>query len=386
MKKLLTIVMFMAITIQVFADAYYVKRKRCVGNLQWKYISYACVNLNFGAPAYGEGSGTQKACTINTQVDKYGKTCPCIGFTPIPVATRAEAHAGVGPSLNGYAWTYTQPGYTSQFSTGLDKNKIYESFAVIPMYRNENLSNPDLLGTRAKISDNNVVFDTRNHQIIINGINAELLVDDPDMANTYASFKIFILDTRGSDEDLKGAKVIKSMEAFIYNGELLLIGDLTTKDFTKISNKAQYLFSNINKTISIDPSIDMDYLAVKFGTDIGNLENGINTDFQFDLRSSTYKDIEDNIIVNSKFNLEILQNPAIDILNFEVSNGINKYNSITINLAAIDGRILKTIYSGDMIFNNKIFVENISQFDRGIYLLTIITDNGDTFSRKFIKE
>jgi len=382
MKKLILSVLLVAVTHQIFADAYYVKRKKCLGNLQWKYISYACVNLNWGSPAYGDGSGTQKACTINTTVDKYGKTCPCIGQTPIPVQTRSEAHAGVGPSINGYSWTYTQPGYGSQFSAGLNSTYLYQSFASVPMYEEGNEEYPDLLGTKASLSNADVVFNDSEHSVTIEGINAELFVDDPDMSNTYSTFKIFVLNTNGDYDNLENAEVITTLQAFIYNGELIVLGDFSSNDFTQVGNKAHYKVIDFTKTIDIESGIDLDDVVVKFGTDIGNLENGVNENYQIDLKNSSYSNITSRAIENSKLNLDILQNPVVNNLSFVIKTGAEKYNNYTINIFSSDGKLVYASSESE-IENSRIFKIDVSSLSKGNYFLTIKTNTNEKFTRKF---
>lgn len=382
MKRIILAVLLLTVTHQIFADAYYVKRKRCLGSLQWKYISYACVNLNWGSPAYGDGSGTQKACTINTSVDKYGKTCPCIGQSPIPIQTRSEAHAGVGPSVNGFSWTYTQPGYGSQFSAGLNPNSFYQSYASLPMYEGGNEEYSDLLGTKASVSDGEVLYNESEHSISINGINAELFVDDPDMVNTYSTFKIFILNTNGDYDNLENADVITTFQAFIYNGELIVLGDLTNDNFTQVGNKAHYTLADFNTTIDIASNIDLDDVVVKFGTDIGNLENGVNEDYQINLKVAPYTNFISKAVENSKLHLDIQQNPVVNELSFILNNGTENYKSYQINIISSDGKI---VYTSNELGSDapRSFKVDVSSFAVGNYYLTVKTNTNEKFTRKF---
>jgi hypothetical protein len=240
-------------------------------------------------------------------------------------------------------------------------------------------------GIVSNISTQQIDFDELTHSIVISGINARVGVDDPDMENAYATFKIWILDATDVNDE-NNAKVITTFQAFVRNGQLILEGNMSANDFTAQNNKAIYTLTGLTRTISIPQNISLDDVIVKVGADLGNLGDGINPEYSLNFNQQKYAGANKEIHDNARFQIDILGNPASGNLNFVVANGKRKYTSATIDVYSCDGKLVKHVYDGELANLSKDFCIDISSLPTGNYYLSTVTDTKEKFTRKFIKQ
>lgn len=382
MKKTISTLMLLLVAIStVFADANYNTRKNCWGFISWRHKAYASVTRKVSDPHYNaDGSETKTSCQP-IYLYKYGMWFP---FLP-PKAGSSSYHDAIAKGENGRAYSWVRPEYTPKFAAGGNTDMQIADLSYSPMYESGNSTTSDLEGSFADISTTSIDFDEVNHRVILNGINARLGVDDPDMANAYATFKIWILNATGvSDEN--DAVVIDSMQAFILNGQLIIRGGLQQSNFTQEGQKAIFNFTGLTKNFNIPSSISLDDIIVKVGSDVGNLGQGVNEDYRINFNTNQFAKKVSEIVENSMFKLDIIGNPATNNLNFVVAKGTKTFTNVNISIVANDGKVVNQIYNGEVGNSDKNFSIDISALATGNYYLTVVTNTNEKFVRKFIKQ
>lgn len=380
MKKIiLTNVLLLVAIASVLADANYTTRKNCWGALSWRYKTYANIwepvhHLNY----FADGSGSSNSCS-STFTTKYGYYVPIL-----PGVTGAIAKASTGIYGN-QAYVNIYSGFNGFFNGGANTDMQIADLSFSPMYENDDIQLEKLKGSFANISSNIINFNENSHSVEIKGLNGILGIDEIDMANGYATFKIWILDaTNESDES--NAKILKTIQAFILNGKLVLEGDFKQSDFIQENDKAIYNLANVDKIIPIDKSVSLENILVKIGSDVGNLGQGINEDYRINFNSNKYAKNTNEIIENSMLKLNILGNPTTDNLKFNLSNGTKEYANSIISIFGNDGKLIRQVYSGELTNSIKEFNIEISSLPIGNYYLTVQTNTNEKFTRKFIKQ
>lgn len=302
----------------------------------------------------------------------------------LPGVTGAIAKASTGTYGN-QAYVNIYSGFNGFFNGGANTDMQIADLSFSPMYENDDIQLEKLKGSFANISSNIINFNENSHSVEIKGLNGILGIDEIDMANGYATFKIWILDaTNESDES--NAKILKTMQAFILNGKLVLEGDFKQSDFIQENDKAIYNLANVDKIIPIDKSISLENILVKIGSDVGNLGQGINEDYRINFNSNKYAKNTNEIIENSMLKLNILGNPTTDNLKFNLSNGTKEYANSIISIFGNDGKLIRQVYSGELTNSIKEFNIEISSLPIGNYYLTVQTNTNEKFTRKFIKQ
>lgn len=130
-------------------------------------------------------------------------------------------------------------------------------------------------------------------------------------------------------------------------------------------NAEQYLLLNVAIQASIIPNftqsaMEIDYVRIYEATPIETTET--NTD---------------NLAEQP---IKFYPNPADDVLTVLVEN--KSVDSIDMNISGLDGKLLKTVRK--TIADNKIIVDNLSELQRGIYLLSFKI-NEQNYSFRFLK-
>lgn len=383
MKKILLVsVVALSLAKTASADASYLKRKNCLGIFGYKYKSYADVErITNVAYFWADGAGTSKNCS-GTSVRKTGYFLATPGGTGTVYAT-AEALSG---SSLGSASTYIQSGFTSKFTAGGNVDNDLAEFSYAPMYENLNTQTAQSMeGTFSKITTTDISFNELNHSVVISGINAKIGVDDPDMANSYSTFKIFILDARNVTNE-SDAKVIQTLQAFVINGILTLQGDLKQSDFIKTEGKSIFTSIELNKTILIDPSISLDDVIVKIGSDAGNLGQGVNPSYRMNFHEKEHENTINSITEASSFKLNLMENPVSNNLKFIVADKKDNNTIADINIINTSGNTIMKVYNGEINNIDKTVSVDISSLSNGVYYIVVVTNNNEKYTRKFIKQ
>ncbi|MBL7728531.1 MAG: T9SS type A sorting domain-containing protein [Dinghuibacter sp.] len=380
MKKKLLIALFLLIGYQVLADGTYKKRNNCWGFISWRFKVTANAQKVTDEPFYTGsscGHGTCNSLASCTATGTYGW-----GEQQLVAFVTSK----IGPGVPGQVSTWQHFLHIGKFYLGATPESPLPAYPYNALYQPDSVS-PIYTGYGSTVSTADIVFDSRSHSIVLQGINGTLGVDVPDMANAYTTIKIWILDARNV-KDEKDARVITSMQAMVINGQLVVQGGFSASDFQQPTrNKAQYNISNITKTIPIDPSISLDDIIVEVGSDAGALSDGIAAKYQPDFNTPEMKRITEQMQQEAIFKLNILQNPVSNKLNLSIANGQNHYNNVTVSILSASGDVVKEVYSGKMPEESaKNITVDVSALKPGIYYLTAITGNRDRFTRKFVKQ
>jgi len=273
-------------------------------------------------------------------------------------------------------------------------NYNISDYAITPMYSTTDDSiavseNIDLsIGTLAELRSGDLEYTEESNKIIIPIEYAKLRVDDIDVINTFSTIKIFIYNqTNITDSDIEGGnngELLQSLQATIINNNLILDG-FDESDFT-LKEDGSYIIKNLEKSVEIPSEISLDNFAIRFGSDMGNLTNGMSDDYELDL-SATYKNtIKEEMLNNSKFNFEILENPTSkSSISYRITKANPSYTKADISLLSNQGTMLYTEKSINVSQNmNQIRQIDISTLSRGIYYLSITTNNKEKFTKKII--
>lgn len=380
MKRTISTAVLLLVAISsALADANYTTRKNCWGFFSWRYKTYANVWEPVHHTGYfPDGSGSSNSCS-STFTAKYG-------YQAInnSLYTGAKAYASTG-NYGNQSYVNIYAGYNGYFNGGAKTDMQNADLSYAPMYENEGKPLGNMEGSFAKVSSSVINFNETTHSIEIRGIDARLGIDDIDIANGYSTFKIWILDATGVNDE-SNATVLKTMQAFVLNGKLVLEGGFQQSDFTQETGKAIYNLSNFDKTVVIDAGINLDNVLVKIGSDVGNLGQGINEDYRINLNSNKYAPIVNEITDNSMLKLNIIGNPTTDNLKFTLANGTKEYSNSTISIFGNDGKLIRQVYSGEISNSIKEFNVDISSLSVGNYYLTVQTNTNEKFTRKFIKQ
>jgi hypothetical protein len=253
-------------------------------------------------------------------------------------------------------------------------------------------------GYRNKISVDNIVFDEKNSQIILKNLKIDLNVSHRDYANSYAVAMIRIEGINENEKE-EPVKTYWSTKAFVYNGQLILEGDLdkaslkASRSGFKI-NRAElgsYNLSDDNYEIDVasiintKSGITMDDIQVTCYVDYGNLGIGIPDKYAIDFKNNTtVASINESLLQNSNFTFNFYPNPANNVLNIDI---INKMESTySIQIIDLQGKFIKNIETLNLQQNeNKNLIIDLSDISHGVYLLEF-TNKNEKYSRKFIKE
>lgn len=390
MKKsfLVFVGLLLATSYTTFADADHTVRKNCWGFISWRYKTLAKTKK------IGNSWNSSNSNTCNKDITSYSESINggggIAGFIP-----RAKAYAQAGPNIADYHWTWIESGYINRFQAGHSNDFAASALAFAPMYDNgAGAANPDLpsgAGSNTYVKSGEVTFDETNHSVTIPIDYAKLQVIDPDLANAFATIKVFIYDskniTEAQAEQGNYGQLITSCQAIILNGVLYTM-NINANSFTAIGNNG-YELSNFTTTISIPQQISLDDVTIRFGSDVGSLANGIAPDYKMTITNAQLASMKLSVTTNSKLSFDVLSNPiANNTLKYLIKPGNMEYSDGSIALISVDGRTInKAIFKGNInaLYGNTQSID-LSALPKGIYYLVLTTNTGEKFSRKIIKE
>lgn len=381
-STILTIIALLGFASSVLADASYKIRMSCWGAFSWRYKAATSVKRTAATSGstrlIADGSWSDYSCNRDMENEKYGYT-----ISDQAVFTSAYAKASAGPNLPEYAKTWIASGAKRNFSAGKVADFLLSEFSYAPMYEGTEKEYMNMEGAIADIGTADIDFDASSQSILLHDLNIRVGVDDPDMANTYATVKIWILDASSAANE-EDAPVIAVLQAFVFNGELVLEGSWNASEFSKEEGKSVFTL-RANKVIPIGSSVSPDDIIVKVGSDAGNLGDGTPQEYAIDFKANKQvQDIVHNLKRNMRFKFFLLSNPAVDNLKFTIANGTRSFEHVTINIVTRNGRVVKQVYDGVVTDHNQLVQADIAGLAPGYYYLTATTNTSERFVQKFI--
>ena len=380
MKKIQCVLLLFLVSEFVLADAHYSVRNSCNGYLFWQYKTYAAVKKSGGAWNH---VAVHSCVNDSALAERNGYRIIEAGGV---YQKLAGARAVAGPARQ-QASVFIEPGYSTAWSAGGNTDQYVATGNNAPMYELPDTIRPHAkLQTIATISTGQIVFDSAEHAIVLHDLQATLQVNDPDMANTYVTCKIFVYDcgTAKTEQDGEDGILISSMQAMLLNGKLVLQGGLETREVSK-SQSSSYIIKNTYKIISIDKAVALENLVIKLGVDAGNIENGIPENYRLQNEMPVLNNAELQRI-NSPFNLFVRENPVAAQLRCDFSNGTRIFSDVALVLYNASGNPVKNIYNGPVLeAHGREFRTDVSDLTSGVYYLSAITNTGEKFSRKVVK-
>jgi Secretion system C-terminal sorting domain len=386
MRMILLFTTFVCMTLAALADGDYKKRRNCWGIFSWRYKVTANARLIGTDPRYSGDGRQDGTCNSLAQCTAAGTFRPFPNSEPQVVASVTSK---IGPNQPGVVTTWQHWQHFGKFLLGADPGTIAVDYPSVAFHQSmaADSAAPQYAGVLSSASTRDIIFDDRSHSIIIDGITGNLGVNVYDMANAYTTIKIWVLDARNV-KDEKDARVITTMQAFVLNGQLVLQGGFTQQDFQQPDRtKAAYTITNVTKTVYIDPAISLDDIIVRVGSDAGVMSMGVAKDYQPDFNAPEVKQITEKMEAEAAFKLNVLQNPAKNNLTIVMANGKKTFEAGELVITSMAGKPVKQVYTGKIDEQStRYFTTDVTSLQPGMYFVTLVTNTGDRFTRKFIKQ
>lgn len=193
-----------------------------------------------------------------------------------------------------------------------------------------------------------------SHILKIEWKNAGFFDDDTD--EDFTNFQLWLYEGSNNIEIHYGASSVVNYDAYEENGLIVGIGNFDVN--TELVEESIFLSGPANSPI-ISSMSNLEELEVYMEGDIPS-----GTVYRFSTSEPT--SLEDwNTLLFTVF-----PNPAKDIVNIEGEFA-------KVNILNVTGQFVKQVYAKQI---------DISDLDAGIYLLELISDNGDKITKKLIKK
>jgi hypothetical protein len=389
MKKIIILFLLGGFTNQAFADACFTKRSNCWGFFSWRYKAYAKVKKCPVAPANysATGSGTSASCNTDISETKFG-TKPGSGTSGLAGFPQelAKATATAGPGLPEYAFSYIAVGETANFSVGGPSNTLFNFEHPYPYYSSDDEAGL-YTGSYSEVKCGDIIFDKERGKISVLNLQGKLGVDDPDYANAFSTFKIFLIDYSNLELNPEG-QVIASAQATIIEGKLVVVGGLSLSSFTPGSRNRTFTFDGVNIDFALPSNIAMNNVGIKVGTDVGNLSNGITDGYELPANAGGNARQASNLEkpgLASYATIDISANTS-SMINFTIASGQNNQDlEHELVILDVNGNIIAKPWRGKLSAESMAIDLPAHNIATGNYIATLVCANGKKYSRKFSK-
>ncbi len=384
MKKVL--VLFLALSFigvnTTNADAWYKARKKC-RSWKKKFKTDAKVKRIGSLYSHDKDKSCTHAHSHQMWMDFTGTDC---GVNQYVIAVEAEAEIGNGVAPRVYKHVHSC--LTNKYNAGDKDDSRLPIFSNAPIIADNNYNGDQ--GNYALNTCNSVVFDEENESIMLEGLELALTVSLMDLPNNYSTCLIQV-ESIIEDEDDIPDQIYWSSKAFIYNGELILEGELSnySDNFVQLG-EGNYQFNPMDLQIDIsqilaDYGLTMDDIQIACYVDGGNLGIGAPPEYLPDglIQNSVYLEQNSLIEKSLNFNFELSPVPAGNMLNISITSK-ESFNP-DCNITDLQGRIVQDIGAVEISEGSYDLKVDISTLPSGIYLVNFNDGNGKSYSRKLIK-
>lgn len=376
------------ISFNSFADANYWCRKNCYGDARPRYKTHAKI-IQCGQWGWGSYDN-HHSCNNNIQsyIDHYSSYYGILD---------AWAVAKTGPSYypNGVK-QHSNP--FNGWCSGMNAKYDISDYSAAPymMPDEEHGYDPNVYYNESEITVNEIVFNEESHAVELNDINGYLDIYSPNMPDDYNVVMITAyLDDYSSVDDSTWVDstgtvhlpILWQAKAFMYDGQLVFEGDFEASDFNEESGSdgSRFTASNLNKTISIADDIDLDNVIIEVSTDGGSIALGVPEKFAISQNKPGVTSITNNINTTIKVGMSITPNPATN--NFSLDFYNKKACNYELMIISLEGKLIKNLGKGSLNANeHKIKNFPIADLANGVYFVQMITDKGEKYSKKLIKQ
>ena len=390
MKKLLLVASFAAITTQVFADATGACYKNCLGDLWPKYLTHARVYIPWGT-SYEEN---HHSCNVNisSTEEKYDVCGDAGGHT------LAYAHAATGPS---YYFTAPHGVIKSEYQAkrdpqcgnwvpGMDTKYVVPLADAAPLYSTDDPGDGVVYYNNNSVAVGDITYNDESHTITVNNFSSELNVFAPNMADEYSVVMITAYNHNDPGVPFDGYEtlpIVWQAKAFVYNGAIVYQGNFTEGDFTPQSVSEGVLFTveGINKTITIPEDVSLDNVVVEVAVDCGSIAMGVPSKYTIDFGAPAARKVTKQVKQNSKVTMSVYPNPVTDNISVDFQSKEN--GNYEMFITTLDGRKLKSLEKGTLSANQPVSKKyDIAFLPNEVYMLQLVTEKGEKFSKKIIKQ